>query len=100
MTWYGNPYKPDPSPVEVTLDKVCILLHLPSLDEVHYRWSETEVTDQVAVSFFPGYRDYILNTPQVALRIGEHILISRNVGKEMFNYLIQQRGWVKKGDGQ
>ncbi len=96
MKRYGDPYIPDTSPLEATFEKSCVVRHLPSLDEVTFFWSETNYTDIVAVSGIPGYEDknYVMKFPQIALRMGEIQTMSRAVGRGMFKYLTNEKGWV------
>ena len=100
MTRYGDPYIPDTFPLEATFEKSCVLRHLPSLDEVTFCWSETNYTDIVAVSYSSGYGHddrYLFRCPQIALSNGEFRTMSRAVGRELFNYLTKEKGWVKIG---
>ena len=98
MKRYGDPYIPDTSPLELNLEKSCVLRHLPSLDEVHFCWSDA-IDNMVGVTVIPGYGDddYIAKFPQIALRRGEFRTMDRAVGREMFKYLTKEKGWVKIG---
>ena len=95
MKRYGDPYIPDTSPLTLNWDKLCVLRYLPTLDEVCFYWSDTKDKEMVVVSGSPGFGDfnYVLNFPQVALKRGELKLITRAIGREMFNYL-KEHGWV------
>jgi hypothetical protein len=99
MKRYGDPYVPDTSPLKLNWEKSCVLRHLPSLDEVTFCWSETNYMDIVAVSVIPGYGDenYVMKFPQITLREGEFQTMTRAVGREMFNYLVREKGCVKIG---
>ena len=96
MKRYGDPYIPDTFSLEATFEKSCVLRHLPSLDEVTFCWSETTYTDIVVVSVIPGYGDddYIVKFPQISVKRGEFRTMSRAVGRELFNYLVREKGWI------
>lgn len=96
MKRYGDPYITDTSPLELNWERSCVLRHLPSLDEVHFCWSDAVDINMVGVTAIPGYGDdnYVLKFPQIALRRGEFLTMSRAVGREMFKYLTKNKGWV------
>lgn len=93
---YGNPYVLDTSPLELNWSESCVLRHLPSLDEVFFCWSDTIDREMVAVSVIPAYgeSDYVLELPEIALKRGEVRTVTRKSGREMFEYLTKQKGWV------
>lgn len=95
MKRYGDPYIPDTSPLELNWERSCVLRHPPSLDEVHFCWSDA-IDNMVGVTVIPGYGDddYIAKFPQISLRRGEFRTMDRAVGREMFKYLTKNKGWV------
>lgn len=99
MKRYGDPYIPDTSPLELNWEKSCVVRHLPSLDEVHFCWSDAVDNNMVGITIIPGYGDdeYVMKFPQITLRRGEFRTMSRAVGRELFNYLTKEKGWVKIG---
>ena len=99
MKRYGDPYVPDTSPLELNWEKSCVLRHLPSLDEVHFCWSDVVDDNMVGITIIPGYGDenYVMKFPQITLREGEFRTMTRAVGREMFNYLVREKGCVKIG---
>lgn len=101
---YGHPYIPDTSPLKLNYDQSCILRHLPTLDEIHFSWSNTEAIDCVCVCVIPGYGDetYAFNVSHISfsLRRNEIRLIPRAVGREIFNYLIDNKWLYLTGEQQ
>jgi hypothetical protein len=53
----------------------------------------------VGITIIPAYGtdDYVVKFPQISLRRGEFRTMSRPVGRELFNYLVKEKGWVKIG---
>lgn len=96
MKRYGDPYIPDTSPMKLTWEKSCVLRHLPSLAEVDFYWSDAVDNNMVGVTVTPGYGDddYIVKFPQISLRGGDFRTMSRAVGRELFNHLTNEKGWI------
>ena len=95
MKRYGDLIDNDTSPLMLNWEKSCVLRDLLTLDEVCFYWSDTKDKEMVVVSAIPGFGDdeYVLGFPQVASNRGELRLLTRAVGREMFNYL-KKYGWV------
>jgi hypothetical protein len=85
----------DTSPLILDFENVCTVQDLPTNDRVHFLWSETEKDLLKLVAI--GYRSSISNhlkTPRLDLRNWEYRVMPREDGREIFKYLIEEKGWM------